>query len=265
MSMHYETELQDALDGRLDAPAQHDIEAHLAMCSSCRAAYEQLRWVKAALAPLSEAADLPSTLPARIQAALDREDGPANPPVRVARPPAWRGRWVAAVAAAALVIVGVTLLVRSGTTRQDVIVALADDFDTYRASGRVPKLATDDAERLRSFFTAAGLGFEVRVLDLSMMGYRVVGGSLETVAERDVAVLVYRSDRGRIVLCAMYLGNAAGAGGEVHEHAGIRFHLLRLAGRTAVVWQEGRVTCALVADGEPQEVLRLAIAKAMKA
>ena len=64
----------------------------------------------------------------------------------------------------------------------------------------------------------------------------------------------------------MYLGDAAAAAsGEVREHAGITFHVHRMAGRTVVAWQEGRVTCALVSDGEPNEVLQLAIAKAMKA
>lgn len=266
MTTHYESELQDAVDGRLDATGRREVEAHVAVCASCRTTYERLRWVKEALAVAGESEDVPPKLGARIRSALDQEDRIADAPVGVAPRPRWRARWVAALAAGVLVIAGVTLLTRSRPNRQDVIVAVAEDFDRFRSGASVPDLATDDGERLRSFFAAAALGFDVRVLDLSMMGYRIVGGGLETVGNRHVALLVYRADPDRVVLCAMYLGDAAaGAGGEVREHAGITFHVHRLAGRTVVVWQEGRVTCALVSDGEPDDVFQLAIAKAMKA
>jgi anti-sigma factor RsiW len=125
---------------------------------------------------------------------------------------------------------------------------------------------TDNAERLHGFFAEAGLGFDPRVLDLAMMGYHLVGGSIEVINGHRIALFAYRTDADRVVLCAMYLGNAAAnAGGEVRRHAGIDFYVYRVEGKTVVLWQEGAVTCALVADGDPEAVVSLAFAKAMRA
>ena len=198
--------------------------------------------------------------------ALDQEDRIADAPRRLSPLLRRRARWVTALAAGILLVAGITLLTQQRPQRQDVVPVLAGAFGHYRAAARTLDLLTDDAERLHAFFAAAGLGFDARVLDLRMMGYHLVGGSVEVIDGHRIALFAYRTDADRIVLCAMYLGDAAAsAGGEVRRHAGIDFYVHRIEGKTVVLWQEGAVACALVADGDPEEVVNLAFAKAMRA
>src|SRR5262249_10335839 len=165
VSRHYDVEMQDAVDGRLDPTTRRQLETHLAACASCRATYERLRWAKEALAVAGES-DVPQELAARIRTVLDQEDRITDAPRRLPPRLRWRARWVTALAAAILVIAGVTLLTRHRPQRQDVITAVAEDFGRYRAGSRTLDLVTDDGERLRAFFAKAGLGFDARVLDL---------------------------------------------------------------------------------------------------
>jgi hypothetical protein len=51
---------------------------------------------------------------------------------------------------------------------------------------------------------------------------------------------------------------------EQREHDGIQFRIYRSAGLTLVFWQEGSIVCALAADGDPEEAIQLAYAKAVK-
>ncbi len=266
MRAHYGVELQDAVDGRLDPTVRRELEAHLRTCVSCRTTYDRLRWVKDALGVACELEDVPPALASRIRAALDQDDRVVDAAVKQATGPRQHTRWVAALAAGVLLVAGVEFLTRARSNRQDVIAGVAKDFGRYRAGGRALDLVTDNGEQLRAFFAEAGLGFDARVLDLGMMGYRLVGGSLDVIDGHRVALFVYRTGADRVVLCAMYLGDGATkTGGELRQHAGISFHVHRVGGNTVVLWREGAVTCTLVSDGDSEEVVNLAFAKAMRA
>jgi anti-sigma factor RsiW len=270
MSHHDAGDLQDAVDGRLDATARAKLEIHLVACAPCRTAYGRLRWVKSLVAAVGAPEEPPQRLRASIALALDEEDRATA--ARAAR--SWMGsRSVHArtlvVAAAALVVVTTVALLVPRHPRGPVVVAgLAATFDRYRAGERPLEATTSQPERLRAFFAAKALGFEVRVLDLGMMGYQLVGGGVDVVDGYRTALLVYRADSGQVVLCAMLLGRAAELGGgaaAVRRHDGIAFHVHRLGRLTVVLWQEGATACALVSDGDPEELVRLAYAKAMHA
>lgn len=270
MTRHYAEELQDALDGRLVPEQRVEIEEHLKSCVVCAGLYERLRWTRDLMAEVGDL-PLPSELSARVSAVLERED---QSPGLTVGPPAMRvkhrgtGRWAVwglPLAAALAVAVGVsTWLYRSppvAATPQ----ALATAFDSYKREALSLALSTSDISQLEAFFGATDLDFSVRVLDLDMMGYRPLGGRIVDVDGRRAALLVYQAGA-RVVLCIMYRGDAAvdGRGGEVRAHAGFDFYVHRINGKTVVLWQEGSVTCGLVGDGDPQAVIDLAFAKAMK-
>jgi hypothetical protein len=52
-------------------------------------------------------------------------------------------------------------------------------------------------------------------------------------------------------------------GAEQRHQGTLLFHVYSLRGRTAVFWHEGPVLCALVGTGDAEQVVALAMAKAM--
>jgi anti-sigma factor RsiW len=272
MTRHFAEELQDALDGRLDAVARAEVEAHLDECAACRSEHERLAWVKAVLAATPDDEPVPEDLAARISAALDDEDrsAAADAPLRAAvgapRGSRTTRPLLAALAAALVLAVGVALWRSGGEAEPPGL--LARDYVRYQQGALPLGLETDDAARLQGFFASAHLGFDVRVLDLAMMGYRLVGGGVQTVAGRPAALMVYRTAAGQVVLCVMFPADAARAGAgaaSVRSHGGFDFVVHRVSDLTVVMWQEGTVTCALIAGGDPEAVVQLAFAKAMRA
>jgi hypothetical protein len=100
-----------------------------------------------------------------------------------------------------------------------------------------------------------------------MMNYHLVGGRIHQLIGRQSALFVYRGKDRRLLICQMYPGQVTElppASATLRENKGIRFHIYRADGLTAVFWQEGAVTCVLASDGDPEEVIQLAFVKAMK-
>ena len=100
--------LTDSLEGRLAAPLEHSLKAHLAECDACRSDYESLRAVVGGLKDLS-VPEPPNDLTARILdrtrpelRALARELAATAPPTPVLRLPA--STWLAAAAVIALLL-----------------------------------------------------------------------------------------------------------------------------------------------------------------
>lgn len=253
-SGHYDDEIQDLLDGRLESAARQDVERHLSSCADCRRMADALRRVKENVRKALMAREAPRELPARVAAILDRETRQGRSPRRV--------RLALGIAAAAAVIAAGVWL----SSRRDLPAAAAHDFTRYRSGALALQARTNDPAELERFFIDNGVAFPTRVFDLGMMNYRLVGGSVHTIAGRRSALFVYRGPDGKILVCEMYAGQTRdlppGAGRR--EQKGIVFFLYRREGLTQVFWQEGDVTCVLTSDIPSEEVLSLAIAKAMK-
>ncbi len=252
---HLDLELQDLLDGRAQPSARAAAETHLRGCADCRRRLAALEATRSAVRAAGAPAVLPPDLAARLDAALDREDAPATRGSRT-----WR--WaVAATGLVALLLAAVLLLRGPGP---DVVEIVTSDFRAQAATLPPGALHTSDVGELERFLGPANLPFPVRVLDLRMMGWELVGGGVETLEGRPSIVLAYRRD-GRTVICRMYLGSTAALppGARLEEHRGFRFHAYERDGVTAVFWQEGPTVCVLIGDGPPRDVVELAIEKAM--
>lgn len=252
-SLHLDDEIQDLLDGRLGEADRARVEAHLESCPQCSAVRDALAVVRTATWRALKAGEVPGELTASIAAALDREQAAASS----------RRRWISATAAAAvLAALGLVFLLR----RPDLPGRAATDFERVSSGALVLELPTDDRSRLERFFQERRIPFRTRVLDLGMMNYRLVGGSVRTVAGRPVALFVYRGPKDRLLVCEMYLGrmDELPEGTRAFEHGGIAFRAYGRRGSTQVFWQEGDVLCVLVSDAPIEEVVALAFAKAMK-
>jgi len=252
---HLDLELQDLLDGRAEPRVRADAETHLRGCAACRGRLAALEAARSAVRTAGGAAELPPELAARLDAALDREDASAIRSQRTRR------LAVAATALAASLLAAVLLL---RGRAPDVVEVVTTDYRTQAVTLPAGALRTSDVGELERFLHAAGVPFPVRVLDLGMMRWELVGGGVETLEGQPSIALAYRRD-GRTVICRMYLGSTAAlpAGARVEEHRGFRFHVYERDGVTAVFWQEGQTVCVLIGDGPSGGVVELAVEKAM--
>jgi anti-sigma factor RsiW len=284
---HFQESLQDLLDERLAAEARPEVERHLESCEECRREFEALRWTTQVARRQFAAESAPAKLEASILAALDREDREdredRDSRARAAAPRTgwdWRRPWLSVPAYGRALAAGIALallyfLLRTPSQQPPAPLiasaslpsAVARDFRAYQAGALPLSLQTGEVREMERFFSANGLAFDTRVFDLAMMNYRLAGGRVHQLAGRPSALFVYQGNAGQILLCQMYPGlvtELPPEGAALREHNGIRFYAYRLDGLTAVFWQEGAVTCVLASDIEPEEVIQLAFAKAMK-
>lgn len=252
--------LSEALDKRLPEGRLQAALDLVRSCPECRAAYEAMAWARAQAGRLP-AVDFPPAVEEQIRSGLERE---SERPARTPRPQRTVGMALAAVLLLSLAAV-LTRLV-SGPPRLPA--AVAEGFQA-RAAGRLPLvLETADPARLEAWLATASLGFPTRVFDLRMMGYELRGGGSDVVAGRPSAVIVYReAATGREVICRMLAGSLTDLPSPdgKREHDRIPFQLYQVGGITLVFWPEGGVLCVLVGEGDPEALVQLAFAKAMKA
>ncbi len=271
---HPTAELHDLADGRLDADVRLRVEQHVRDCAECQREWEAITAVKRAVARLPQVA-VPLGFDAKLAEALDavaneqpattsgetsQRDRPAT------RPPAqWHTpwtRWAAPIGIAATLIVVATLAWWPRST--NLPSRAAADMADYTA-GRLEMASLEgDASALNRYF-AERVSFPVRVFDLGMMGYTLVGGRVQTLGDHESALWVYRGSNGSLI-CQMYPGSAAELPPtqETRTANGFTFLVFHEMGGTQVFWQEGAVVCVLASTLPPEDVIQLAIAKAMK-
>ncbi|MGH9162105.1 MAG: anti-sigma factor family protein [Vicinamibacteraceae bacterium] len=254
-------DIQALVDGRLDAAQEAVVRAHVTTCVQCRDELERLRWVKATLRRVGGSQSVPADLVQSVQAALDRADTGRTDARRWRR---WQLSPLGLASAAAGLVVVATLAVLWLRGPSGVPVTVAADFAAARRGTLTLQHTTGDAVALERYFRERGVAY--RVIDLAMMQYSLVGGRVQDVAGHPATVAVYRGPRGELVLCEMYQGRLpVERPVEVRTHEGIEFSVYRVGETTVVVWPEGKVTCILVSDIDPEALIQLAFDKAMLA
>lgn len=277
---HVDERIDAWLDRRLDDAERREVERHLADCAECRELRDALVAGREALRSGLSDEPAPAGLEERIRAMLDREDEAA--PARISRPATASaptaplrsgarraGRTLLPIAAGlALAVLAGWWLTRPEAAGGPVDAAFeqlaALDAPAFPAELRVPGAAA-----LADRWDRAGLGFPVRVIDLSAMGIEIAGGDVTELAGAPAARAIYRagpgSAAGDLVACWMFEAEEADlpAPAETRRHRGFEFRVYRRGDATLVVWREGEVLCALAGRGDPEAVIGLAFGKAM--
>ncbi len=258
---HFGEELQDLLDGRLAEAARAEIAAHVAQCPRCReelAALERARVAARGLRPFAQPADLA----VRIASVLDAEDRTSAPGSKRRRLP---HRWPL-VAGGLLTAAALVALLLLPSATADLPTAVGRDFAGYRDARLALELRTGDPAALERFFAVRGIAFPTRVFDLAMMRYRLAGGRVHRLVGRPSALFAYTGPNAAPLICEMYGGSLAELprAAEQRVHDGITFRVYRVSRMTLVFWQEGAVVCVLVSEGNTDEVVQLAYAKAVR-
>ena len=257
--MHPTEALRDLVDGRVTTLPRETLEAHLRECADCRREFEVLSGVKRAVVNLPSV-NLPAGLADRIATALIEENGVAADPSLGDASRRWT-RWAIPIGLAAALLLAAWVWSRPSSSPPQ---SAADTATAYLA-GRLPLTSTEsDAGALGTFF-AARVAFPVRVFDLGMMGYTLAGGRVHALAGNTSALWVYKSTDGSMI-CQMYPGSvqALPAPAETRVNNDITFSIYHLSSGTQVFWQEGDIVCVLASDLPAEQVVQLAIAKAMK-
>lgn len=262
MPTHPTERLGELLDNRLEPSEAAAIRAHLEGCADCR---RDLAWL-AAGRDAGHAARHPGSAPddlrARISAVLDDIDRGAAvaPPARPSRRVLWAGL------AGAAAILAVAFM--AGSWRVASADPVARAHAAYRSVSQDTSalaLRTSDAVALERYLNARAAGPSIRVIDLGMMGWTLVGGTRLEDEDVPVAMYTYRSASGADLVCQMYVGvlDDLPPPDEVRRAKGFEFRVYTRDGTTLVFWQEGELVCVLAADLPAAEVLALAVAKAM--
>ena len=176
------------LDGELDLVRNLEIEQHVRGCNSCTRSYEGLRALQGAMRNNALRFQPAAGVENRVRAAIRREANTRT------RPSIWSWRW--AIAAVMLFVLAV-LIFNLVTLRKD---QSTDDLVSQEVvSGHVRSLmashltdvATSDQHTVKPWFDGK-LDFSPPVRDLATQGFVLVGGRLDYIGNRPVAVIVYQ-------------------------------------------------------------------------
>ncbi len=220
--------IHGAVDGELDPVHSRDVERHLQGCPGCTQAYRNHQALRAALqgGPLYFRA--PEGLRRRLQAELR-----PTLPARRRRSWAWAGAAASMVAAALLV--WALVLFRSVPTAQDLLVhdLLASHVRSQQLENHEVDKPSSDGHEVKPWFRDK-VNFSPPVKDFARAGFPLVGGRLDYIDDRPVAVLVYRKQKHLINLFVWKSAGAADAAPRAETRQ--TFHLVHWAAGGLTFW-----------------------------
>jgi anti-sigma factor RsiW len=191
------TYLPAYLDDELDVAESLHVQRHLAECLDCRQAQDEQLALRSALRDPEMYAHPSDDFSRRIEAAVRRT---AKEEARSQRS-SWFDslrleslQWVPAAAALMIVTtVGVFLITNSMRSSRDQLIASAVLTGHIRSlqPGHLIDVPSSDRHTVKPWFQGK-LDFSPPVPDLSELGWNLVGGRLDYVDGRPVAVLVYQ-------------------------------------------------------------------------
>jgi anti-sigma factor RsiW len=176
------------VDGELDLVRTLDIERHLRECSACAHVHAQHQALRSALRDSALYFSPPEPLEPRILAMVR---GVSNANTRTW---GWPWRWLslgAAVACVAIVLWSVMPLDREFSAPDDVLQELVAGHIRSLMVDHLTDVTSSDSHTVKPWFEGK-LDFSPAVPDLTMQGFRLVGGRLEYLGKRPVAALVYQ-------------------------------------------------------------------------
>ena len=192
-AVHVHEELSAYVDGELPPDRAMEIADHLTSCAECASDYAAtlatVRTVRAEMVQLRA----PDVLRARVRAALREE--PQETVRRVAPTPkrAWRIPWNAVAAALVLVVAssGITLVAtKRGASDAPVAEAVLASHIRSLMPEHLTDVRSNDQHNVKPWFNGR-LDFSPNVPRLDEQGFPLLGGRVDYVHGRSVAVVVY--------------------------------------------------------------------------
>jgi anti-sigma factor RsiW len=175
------------VDGELERTRQHDVETHLAGCSTCTKAVEATINFRHSVRMNMPVYKAPPELKATIRAALRKVSESEPEWISELRRPLL---YAAAVLVVCLFCVWAWMASSHGKDRELVAQAISNHTHSLLADHLLDVTASDQ-HIVKSWFTGK-LDFSPPVADLAEAGYTLVGGRLDILENRRVVAIVYR-------------------------------------------------------------------------
>jgi anti-sigma factor RsiW len=180
--------LDGYVDGELDIVHSMDIAHHLQACPACADAYNNHQSLRSAIRGGELYWTPPADLHKRVQAAVRQAHRAETHP----RPWTWRGLRVAvSLAVAAVLVLSLVPLLTGPAVNDRVTQDLIAGHVRSLMASHLTDIASSDQHTVKPWFEGK-LDFSPPVTDLADQGFPLVGGRLEYLDNRPVAVLVYR-------------------------------------------------------------------------
>ena len=235
------------LDQELDLPGATAVDQHLASCEACKKAYAEQSALQSALRSHATYHDAPAGLAQRIRARM----GPKQEPK-----PRFRFHWQqwlpmgAAVAATALLSWTAAIQYASVSDEEATGERVIAGHARSVVTGHLADVASSDQHSVKPWLSSR-LDYSPPVTDLTGAGFPLVGGRLDYLDQRPVAVLVYRHREHMINLFVWPLQEGARAQ-PVHNLAKRGYNVLH--------WNDGGMAFWAVSDLNAAEMRDFAAA-----
>ena len=228
------------VDGELDLVHSLEIERHLASCKGCAGAVESLQTLGSALRTGELYHPPPTALGPRIDAALQRAAGSEKRPRKFG----WQ-----LIAVAASLVLGVYFVSRwtlgdlHGVSGNLMAQEVLDSHLRSLMPGHLSDVQSSDQHTVKPWFNGK-LDYSPPVTDFAGQGFPLVGGRLDSLNGREVAVLIYRRSQHVI---NVYVWPAEGSGdAAVAKESRQGYNLMR--------WSQGGMSWWVVSDLNANEL-----------
>lgn len=241
------TTLYGYIDGELDAVRAAEFEQHLENCQNCQTALEAQESLRASLRQNGLYERAPASLRKKIRADLDATPGVASVPL----PSHSRANWGwLAVAASFLILTFVGWRVLPSLRGSDDRAALAGEIvDAHLRSlqlNHLTDIASTDQHTVKPWFDGK-LDFSPPVRDFAAQGFPLLGGRIDVLHGKTVAVLVY-GRRKHVINVFIWPTREPDANPRSGTNLG--FH--------SIDWRSGGMALHAISDVAPQELDSLA-------
>ncbi len=175
--------LHALIDGELDAGHAREVEAHIAECPHCAAAFAAYRQMSQAIARADLRYTAPPALRQRIEASLPQTRAPSRRAVL-------RG-FAMGSAVSALAATGLVAIVLRNDDEQLIMSEVVSAHLRSLQAGHLTDVISTDQHTVKPWFNGK-LDVSPPVIDLTAQGFTLVGGRLDYVDARAIGAVVYR-------------------------------------------------------------------------
>ncbi len=175
--------LHALIDGELDAGHAREVEEHIAGCPRCAAELAAVREMHQAIANADLRYTAPAALRRRIEASLPQAQAPSR---RAVLRGFAMGSAVSAIAATGLV----AIVLRSDDEARITSEIVSAHLRSLQA-GHLTDVLSTDQHTVKPWFNGK-LDVAPPVIDLTALGFTLIGGRLDYVDARPIGAIVYR-------------------------------------------------------------------------
>jgi len=195
-----ETLLHALIDGELDAGHARDVEAHVAGCPRCAAQLAAFRELRQAMPGRA----LGFAAPVSLRASIDRSV--PSPARTTSRRSLLKGFAIGSIASAAAAATVTFVIVREDRDSRILGEAISAHLRSLQADHLTDVLSSDQ-HTVKPWFNGK-LDLAPPVIDLTALGFTLIGGRLDYIDGKPVAAIVYRR---RIHVINVFAGQGLGA------------------------------------------------------